>query len=207
VTLATTPKRKPPTLEQRAAKVVTDAIRYARMSPADKERRRAQLRANRAKHAAASVRPRQPEPGVVYRPLTPEQRRQRLENQRARYRAKRVLHLVIADHSRHGVSSAIVSPAEVPDPVRGSYALAPHACSVPGTAPYITLSWGKTDAVFPAMDGGLALRLGDDLVPVPAPLGVLVERLIGQRDHLNRRRSSGQRMALSRPLRRTAHRV
>jgi integrase len=37
---------------------------------------------------------------------------------------------------------------------------------------------------FPAMHGGLAFRLGDDLVPVPAPLGVLVDRLIGQRDHL-----------------------
>jgi len=34
------------------------------------------------------------------------------------------------------------------------------------------------------MDGGLALRLGDDLVPVLAPLGVLVERLVGQRQHL-----------------------
>lgn len=40
----------------------------------------------------------------------------------------------------------------------------------------------RTD--FQPMDGGLALRLGDDLVPVPAPLGVLVERLVGQRDHL-----------------------
>jgi integrase len=30
----------------------------------------------------------------------------------------------------------------------------------------------------------LTLRLGDDLVPVPAPLGVLVDRLVGQRHHL-----------------------
>ncbi len=40
----------------------------------------------------------------------------------------------------------------------------------------------RTD--FQPMDGGLALRLGDDLVPVPTPLGVLVEGLVGQRDHL-----------------------
>jgi hypothetical protein len=37
---------------------------------------------------------------------------------------------------------------------------------------------------FQPMDGGFALRLGDDLVPVPAPLGVLVERLVAGRDHL-----------------------
>jgi integrase len=40
----------------------------------------------------------------------------------------------------------------------------------------------RTD--FQPMDGKLALRLGDDLVPVPAPLGVLVERLVEGRDHL-----------------------
>lgn len=40
----------------------------------------------------------------------------------------------------------------------------------------------RTD--FQPMDGGLALRLGDDLVPVPAPLSVLVDRLLGGRDHL-----------------------
>jgi hypothetical protein len=38
---------------------------------------------------------------------------------------------------------------------------------------------------FQPMDGGLALRLGDDLVPVPAPLGVLVERLVGEGHHLS----------------------
>lgn len=37
---------------------------------------------------------------------------------------------------------------------------------------------------FQPVDGGIALRLGDDLVPVPAPLGVLVEQLVGQRHHL-----------------------
>jgi integrase len=33
-------------------------------------------------------------------------------------------------------------------------------------------------------DGGLTLRLGDDLVPVPAPFGALVDQLVGQRHHL-----------------------
>jgi hypothetical protein len=37
---------------------------------------------------------------------------------------------------------------------------------------------------FQRSESGLALRLGDDLLPVPAPLGVLVERLLGQRPHL-----------------------
>ena len=40
----------------------------------------------------------------------------------------------------------------------------------------------RTD--FQTTDGRFALRLGNDLVPVPAPLGVLVERLVGGRDHL-----------------------
>ena len=37
---------------------------------------------------------------------------------------------------------------------------------------------------FQPNDGGLTLRLGDDFVPVPAPFGLLVERLVGQRRHL-----------------------
>jgi|NGEPerStandDraft_6_1074524.scaffolds.fasta_scaffold12139_2 integrase len=37
---------------------------------------------------------------------------------------------------------------------------------------------------FQPADGGLALRLGDDLVPVPTLLGVLIERLVEGRDHL-----------------------
>jgi hypothetical protein len=37
---------------------------------------------------------------------------------------------------------------------------------------------------FHRLDGGVAFRLGNDLVPVPASLGVLVEELIGQRPHL-----------------------
>lgn len=34
-------------------------------------------------------------------------------------------------------------------------------------------------------DGGFTLRVGDDLLPVPGPLGVLLEQLVGQRDHQN----------------------
>ncbi len=37
---------------------------------------------------------------------------------------------------------------------------------------------------FQPLDGGVALRLGDDLVPVPVSLGALVEQLVGQRRHL-----------------------
>jgi integrase len=37
---------------------------------------------------------------------------------------------------------------------------------------------------FQSTDGGLALRIGDDLLPVPAPLAVLVEQLVEQRHHL-----------------------
>jgi len=37
---------------------------------------------------------------------------------------------------------------------------------------------------FQPADGGLALRLGDDLVPMPAQLGVLVEQLVEQRHNL-----------------------
>jgi hypothetical protein len=37
---------------------------------------------------------------------------------------------------------------------------------------------------FRRSDEALALRLGDDLVPVPASLAVLVDRLIGQRHNL-----------------------
>jgi hypothetical protein len=39
-------------------------------------------------------------------------------------------------------------------------------------------------ADFQLLDGGLALRLGDDLVPVPASVIVLVEQLIGQPHNL-----------------------
>jgi hypothetical protein len=38
---------------------------------------------------------------------------------------------------------------------------------------------------FQHSDGGLTIRLGDDLVPVPASLGALVEQLVGERHHLN----------------------
>lgn len=37
---------------------------------------------------------------------------------------------------------------------------------------------------FQSIEGELTLRFGDDLVPVPAPLGVLVDRLVGQRRHV-----------------------
>jgi len=37
---------------------------------------------------------------------------------------------------------------------------------------------------FQPFGGELTIRLGDDLVPVPAPLGVLVDHLVGERHHL-----------------------
>ena len=54
---------------------------------------------------------------------------------------------------------------------------------------------------FEATEDGLALRMGDDLVPVPPPLASLVKALAEQRCNVSGAEHPRQRLALPRPAR------